>query len=367
MGPSIAFIKSHVSAAGGLEKYTKRLVAAYVQRGYRVFLLTTDNNHPLPGCTIVSLGTRSKCSLWHLLRFDYACKQWLAHHPVDIVFGLDRNFCKQTHYRAGNGVHAAYLERRKAFSSPFKRLSFLLNPLHWLILAMEKKTFESADLQLLFTNSEMVRQEVLRHYPKVQPDKVKTVHNGVEWQEMALSFKKSFDIERSDDYRFLFVGNEYDRKGLPLLLEALSLLKERKFSLAVVGKERNTKKFSELARTFGLQDQVQFFGPQTEGKVIPFYQAADCCVIPSRYDPFANTTVEALAMGLYVVSSSNNGGSEVIASDNMGLVFTDYTARALAACLETAMNHPKTQESAHTIRQAIQHLDFSHQITQLIF
>ena len=44
----------------------------------------------------------------------------------------------------------------------------------------------------------------------------------------------------------------------------------------------------------------------------PFYQMADALVIPSFYDPFANVTVEALAMGLFVLSSKHNGGPEIL-------------------------------------------------------
>ncbi len=44
----------------------------------------------------------------------------------------------------------------------------------------------------------------------------------------------------------------------------------------------------------------------------PFYQLADALAIPSFYDPFANVTVEALAMGLFVVSSRSNGGFEIL-------------------------------------------------------
>lgn len=94
---------------------------------------------------------------------------------------------------------------------------------------------------------------------------------------------------------------------------------------------------------------------------------ADCVVIPSLYDPFANVTIEALAMGLYVVTSSKNGGSEVISSDTEGCVFHDLTnPEELARCLQKALQRPKTAQSSLAIRQKYKSYDFSNQIQKYI-
>jgi len=100
---------------------------------------------------------------------------------------------------------------------------------------------------------------------------------------------------------------------------------------------------------------VEFFGPQKE--ILPFYKKADALVIPSFYDPFANVTVEALAMGLFVVSSKTNGGSEALTKTN-GVVVKD----SLIDALETALKKPKTKERASQIRESVKHLDFSNQM-----
>src|SRR5262245_5003515 len=126
----IAFLKSGILKRGGLEKYTRRLAARCAEEGHDVFLLTTDCEQELePGVMPVNLGKRVPTSIAHLLWFDYQCRRYLQQTPVDLIFGMDRNFCRQTHYRAGNGVHAAYLERRKKRAGLFRRATFMLNPL----------------------------------------------------------------------------------------------------------------------------------------------------------------------------------------------------------------------------------------------
>ena len=158
---------------------------------------------------------------------------------------------------------------------------FSLNPLHRLILKLEKQAFENPDLKLLFTNSHMVRNEILEHY-QVDPNKIRVIHNGVEWNEMQSDFdswesnrlklarKRGLNLNR---YQFLFIGHNYRRKGLAKLLKALSLLFNRDFDLSVVGAEKHLKEFQQLTIQLKLQNHVHFFGPQKDTR--SFYQIAD--------------------------------------------------------------------------------------------
>ncbi len=371
----IIFLKSAISQKGGLEKYCKALMQGFRSRGDCVVLLTTDSQDDsgLEGIEVVDFGKRSKCSLYHLLHFDRQCQKYLKNNSFDVVFGFDRNFCLQTHYRAGNGVHAAYLDMRKRTSSLLKRVSLQINPLHRVILQMEKQTFESPDLRILFCNSNMIKSEILKYYPKVDVNKIKVVHNGVEWNTLSQNFEKGFS-ERNELMKhyaldptcmqFLFIGHEYKRKGLVTLLQALSSLKEKTWQLSVVGKERSMKTFSDLAKRLGVQENVIFFGQQKE--VLPFYQVADCFVLPSMYDPFANVTLEALAMGLFTVTTSSNGASEVI-TENSGYIAKDPLSVAeFGDLLQKTFQRKKTKESATRIRNSVQYLDFSNQINAII-
>ena len=67
----------------------------------------------------------------------------------DIVFGMERNRF-QTHIRAGNGVHAAFLKSRLASEGVLKYGMCLINPLHRKILELEKEGFENPKLKKIF-------------------------------------------------------------------------------------------------------------------------------------------------------------------------------------------------------------------------
>ena len=198
------------------------------------------------------------------------------------------------------------------------------------------------------------------------------LHNGVEWHEMQEDFaawpsQKKEALHRlqlsEDPFHFLFIGNGYLRKGLRQLLLGLSLLPHRDFHLSVIGKDRRLPEYVSLAKRLGLAKQVRFFGAQAD--IRPFYQFADVLVIPSFYDPFANVTIEALAMGLFTLSSRYNGGHEIITPQN-GLVIEDLLdPDAMAQALSAALHKQKTIASAKASRDSVKHLDFSKQLDRL--
>jgi len=369
----ITLIKSALDHSGGLEKYAWRLAHDFCALGLSVTLLTTGTisppfSHPL--LTLVSFPIQHRLSVLKLLAFDKACTAYLHAHPTPIVFDLDRTRFS-THIRAGNGVHAHYLEARAQEEGMAKAWSFRLNPLHRTLLSLEKRSFEQPHLQKLFTNSHMVRTQILARFA-IPAEKITVLHNGVEWHELQDPFDQWEKVKvcycekgglDPTVYQFLFSGHHYKRKGLDKLLSALAHLKEEPFQLSVVGKDRDLPLYRKMAVSLGLEKKVFFFG--SVSSMTPFYQYADALVIPSLYDPFANVTVEALAMGLFVISSQTNGGCEVLTEDTGRILDDLHDPTLFASTLRTALSHPKTRENALMIRQSIKHLDFSQQLRQM--
>lgn len=374
MKHQITLLKSSLTQTGGLEKYTWQIAQRFCQKKLPVTLLTTGTSHPpftSDYLNIVSFPIDYRLSVLNLLQFNRCCVQYIKKNPTPIIFGLDRNQF-QTHIRAGNGVHAAYLNYRAQEEGLYKKLSFFFNPLHQMTLQLEKKAFEHPELQILFTNSHLVKQEVLSHYD-IAPEKIQVVHNGVEWTALEPHFqrwhqKKQAILQElklpSSCYHFLFIGNNYRRKGLSKLLRALSLIDNQSFHLSVIGKEYHLADFEQQVSELNLESKVTFFGPRND--TYQFYQYADSLVIPSFYDPFANVTVEALAMGLFVVSSARNGGSEILSPTTGTVIESLEDISSFAQALHTALSHPKTEKNAIAIRESVKSFDFSHQLDRMV-
>lgn len=367
----IVLLKSRSNNHGGLEKYASRIAKAFVERGCRVTILTTGKAPLHSEIPMAAIQTIPWPAFARMEQFDWFVRSWLKKNRADLVFGMDRNR-HQTHIRAGNGVHAAYLKSRIFTEGQIKALFCQMNPLHRKILELEQAAFENPALQKLFTNSHMVRNQVLDHY-EVDPEKIQVIHNGVEWREMEADFSawermkeeglKKFFLDRNQ-FHFLFIGNGYLRKGLDRLLVGLSQLKNEPFHLSVIGKDNQMDLYRAKAVQLGLKDKVHFFGPSQE--IRQFYQLADCLVIPSFYDPFANVTVEALAMGLFVLSSKLNGGHEILTPTNGAVIEDLLNPDAMVEALRIALKNKKTKESSQIIRDSVKYLDFSNQLRILM-
>lgn len=353
--PRIAILKRDMAKAGGLEKHTSRIIQKFQEKGFSITLVTASS-FSQQGLTVITCPLKSSVNYKKIDEFDKLSESFLSKTPHDIILGMDRTR-HQTHIRAGNGVHAAYLEFRKKKEGFWKKISFFFNPLHRLVLSIEKEAFESPVLKALIVNSSFVKDQVLKHY-STTPCKIHVLHNGVEWHEMEKPFQEWPQKKQPGSYHFLFIGHNFERKGLKELLYALSLVTSKDFHLSVIGEDKNSTNYKRLAKTLNLENQVSFLGKIDNP--IPFYQQADCLVIPSLYDPFANVTVEALAMGLFVISSSTNGGKEVLTQES-GLIINEPLS--FTSCLERAMSKPKTLTSSQKIRDSVKHLDFENQLT----
>lgn len=368
----VAFLKSHLGGLeGGLEKQTRELLKAFANKGFEVTLLTAGKAPEGP-FEIIPILIPKKISVNKVQAFDKWCQKYLKEHSFDVIFGLDRNSF-QTHLRAGNGVHAAFLERRKRRENWLKRVSFIINPLHLRLLSIEKQAFEHPQLKAVIVNSEMVKREILKHY-QVNPDIIHVIHNGVEWEAMKSHFevwqeKKEEYFSQlhlsKDTFHFLFVGHDFKRKGLKPLIQALALLPNENFLLTVIGEDRKYKKaFEKLVLKLGLADKVRFLG--ADKNIFYHYQAADCLVIPTLYDPFANVTLEAMAMGLFIVTTPSNGACEILHPFSGIVTDNPFEYENFAKALLVAMHHPKNALSAYLIRQSVEHLDFSKQLPRII-
>ena len=364
MKRKITLLKNNFWAhGGGAEKYARHLARAFAEKGAEVSVLTSgkQNEYDYP-FEVISRPLKSHTSVGKIWEFDKFCRDHLKTHPCDIVFGLDRNRF-QTHLRLGSGIHLAFLDHRKNNEPLWKQFRHRLNPLHKTLLHMEKSSFMHPNLEWIFTNSYFVKNELLNYY-SVDPKKICVIHNGVEWED----WQKDFDLwqksKQNDIFTFLFIGNNFERKGLKNLLHGFAKLQDDDIRLLVVGTDKAEHKYQILAQKLHIHHKVTFFGAQKS--ICPFLQQADCLVIPSFYDPFANVTIEALAMGVFVVTSKTNGGCEVLTKKTGCLIEDLHSAGSICKALQSALKHPKTEQSALEIRTSIKHLDFSMQLDKYI-
>ena len=142
-----------------------------------------------------------------------------------------------------------------------------------------------------------------------------------------------------DRFALLLVGNDARNKGLPVIVQALRILRELPIDVLVVSRE-DPAPYLMAARDAGLDGRVGFLPQRSDVEF--YYAAADAYVGPSLEDTFAQPPAEAMACGLPVIVSANNGTSEIITDGEDGLILNDpESAESLAAMIRMLCEHPE--------------------------
>jgi UDP-glucose:(heptosyl)LPS alpha-1,3-glucosyltransferase len=147
-----------------------------------------------------------------------------------------------------------------------------------------------------------------------------------------------------DDVFGVFLGVNPRLKGLGPLLEAVAAMPDRRrFRLGVFGLGSSAG-YERQARRLGIADAVRFVGYHPDIRDV--YFAGDVLVHPTFYDPCSLVVLEAIAVGLPVITTRSNGAAELLDPPADSRVVTDpHDHQALAAAL-TAFLDNETRRAA---------------------
>lgn len=312
----IGLVRRGHSATGGAEAYLLRLASALAQTGHDPVLITGPEwpDARWINRSIIRIPGRSPD--------DFARAFQAAGTGCDIHLSLERvPGCDV--FRAGDGVHAAWLERRAGFEPLWKRATRWLNPKHKQLLALESQVFDPGRTRAIIANSELVRREILAH-SAFPADRVHVVYNGLSsptLPEERGASRRALGVG-PETFCAAFVGSGWDRKGLRTALRAIEMMEDAELLVAGRGP-------ADAFRS----DQARFLGPTHALGTV--FGAADVFVLPTYYDPFSNACLEALAAGLPVITSPANGFSEILVPGVHGGIVPAGDALALAEELES--------------------------------
>jgi UDP-glucose:(heptosyl)LPS alpha-1,3-glucosyltransferase len=304
----IAFVRRGYSRSGGAEAYLKRLADGVVEAGHEVQLVTTkdwpDDQWPF--------GSMTRLEATTVIGFADELEQIRPQLNYDVLLSLERVWSCHV-YRAGDGVHRAWLARRRKFEIPLKQFVRGTSRKHRDLLELEESLFAKQKAMKVIAASQMVVDEIteLYHYPA---DRIAVVRNGVPLDRFqfdpALREQCRVSLKlKQDQIALLFVGSGWERKGLIFAIEAMALCKGENMRLLVAGRG-DVRPYKATPVRFWREDPVRFLGEVAD--LAPLYAAADIFVLPTIYDPFSNACLEALAGGLPIITTHSNGFSEII-------------------------------------------------------
>jgi UDP-glucose:(heptosyl)LPS alpha-1,3-glucosyltransferase len=287
----IALLRRRFSPTGGAERYLLRLASGLVAAGHHLTLYCEEwSPRENPFQDIRPIASTDPIS--------YAKK--IAGLPLrdrhDIVFSLERvPDCDL--YRAGDGVHAEWLGYRRAFHPMLGPVRTLLRGKNRQVCELESRVFAPTGARHVICNSRFVADQITGRfgYP---PSRITIVPNGVPYNQFSTGDRalgrQALKLAPSD-YVVLLVGAGAERKGHAIAREAVRKLRRPDAKLIIVDSPP----------------------PVAMPHV---YAAADVFLLPTLYDPFANVTIEALAAGLPVITSAQNGAAEIIENESNGFI-----------------------------------------------
>jgi UDP-glucose:(heptosyl)LPS alpha-1,3-glucosyltransferase len=337
----VALVVMHTDPArGGRERYTVDLAASLVSRGHEVALLASSHDDVPAGVKSVRLNARGLGQLFRYNRFLDSLDAHLDRTRYDVVHAmLPVPHCDiyQT--------HAGLVEANVANDSLATRI---FTPRRARTAAVEREMIEAPSPPLVLCISEYVKGIVRQWYP-LDDAHLPILFNAVDTRKYDPAARpEARDAARAryglsaDDTVALFVGQDYERKGLREAIEALGRLKAApgsltaRMKLLVIGRPSGAK-YVALAQQLGVADAL-IMGGHTDD-AYGAYAAGDFLVLPTKHDPCSLVVLEALAMGVPVISTRFNGACEIMTPGRHGFVIDDPADTvALASAMQSLSN-----------------------------
>jgi glycosyltransferase involved in cell wall biosynthesis len=153
----------------------------------------------------------------------------------------------------------------------------------------------------------------------------------------------------------LFVGRLERRKGVDTIARALPEIinKHPKARMQFVGNDHPSAPdggsmqawVRAYLREQGVgEDRVEFVGPVDRERLPAMYQRAAVCLVPSRYESFGYTCVEAMSCGCATVATRAGALAEIVTDERDGLLVEPDDAAALAQAVTRLLDDRALRE-----------------------
>jgi glycosyltransferase involved in cell wall biosynthesis len=255
----VAVLNRHFGARfGGAERYSVALVEQLASR-HEIHVFAQEIEHDFPGVSYHRVSRPFSKPRWVNQLWFAASTWWLTRKGYDVVHSHENTWHGQVQTVHVRPFRVGVFHGGSPLRRALKCLEILLSPRlisYWLL---EAARFRLQPDRRIVPSSESVRDEMLTGYPQTA-SMLSVIPPGVSMprgERDQLGQRRRLGLPPGARLA-LFVGNDYEKKGLPALLRALSDLPE--LHLAVVGNARHIPAFSQCAESLGVAERVHFLG-----------------------------------------------------------------------------------------------------------
>ena len=346
----VTIVAHDVGIVGGMERILAELALGLERRGHDVTVIARSCDLPA-GSGISFRRVRSPARPfvvsypWFMLAGTVAVRRWrrglvlemgaIVLNRVDVVAV---QYCQ--HAGPATPSRASWPYRLNA------RAAEVLGRLG------ERLIFPLARPARFICASEGIAEEIREHFPR-QGSRAVTIPNGVDLDAFApgsrlqevSALRASLQIEGGRRLA-IFVGSEWERKGLEPVIRALGMAKD--WDLLVVGRG-DRERYERLAQELGVGAAVHWFGVSRD--VAPLFQLADAFVFPTSYEGFPLVALEAAASGVPILATPANGIRELVSDGVNGFLISrdpEVIARRLRELSEDDALRERLSSAART-------------------
>ena len=288
---------------GGAERYSIALVEQLAGR-HDIHVFAQQIEHDFPGVSYHKVFTPFNRPRWINQIWFALATWWKTRRGFDVVHSHENTWHGQVQTVHVLPIQYNLFRGRTGLAWALRCLKVLTSPRLLVYIGLERLRYRLTPGKCIVVTAPGLRATMVQTFPAtasalaVVTPGVTDVPGPCSEQEKRAA-RQQLGLPEAGQC-ILFVGNDYRKKGLPTLLQALSQLPLGRF-LAVVGNAAQIAEFRPQVQQLGLADRVFFLGALNDISIA--YRAADCLAHPTLEDTFGMVVLEAMAHGLPVVVS----------------------------------------------------------------
>lgn len=353
------FNRTFSSTGGGAERYSMALVEQLSDR-HEIHVFAQEIDHQWPGVTYHRVSVPLRKPRWINQLWFATATWWATRRGFDVVHSHENTWHGDVQTVHVLPVKYNLFYGRTRWRCALQWLKAVTSPRLMVYLGLERLRYATRCGRQVVVTSDSLRTILFDSYPGCR-GMVSVITPGIALPELPVTPHRKSQAKAqlglpATARCLLFVANDYRKKGLQTLLDALVQLPAQ-VVLAVVGNPAHIPVFHDQVRALKLGTRVFFLGSLKE--VEPAYEAADCLVHPTLEDTFAMVVLEAMAHGLpVVVSGPEYCGISGLLAHGVNAMILDDPRDALCLirvlqqifsqqALENQLGHGATEFAAH--------------------
>ena len=297
------FNRTFSSTGGGAERYSIALVEQ-LSAAHEIHVFAQEIDHQWPGVTYHRVSAPLRKPRWINQLWFASVTWWATRRGFDVVHSHENTWHGEVQTVHVLPVRYNLFHARTGGRLLLRWIKVITSPRLLTYLGLERARYAAQCGRQVVVTSDSLRAIMAASYPACTA-MVSVITPGITLPELPITPARKRQARAllglpAEGSCLLFVGNDYRKKGLHTLLDALAQLPANTV-LAVVGNAEHIRAFRARAEALQLGTRVFFLGSLKD--VAPAYEAADCLVHPTLEDTFAMVVLEAMAHGLPVVVS----------------------------------------------------------------